>query len=115
MSSKTATQTKKKATTPKAAKNEQEISPIDEKARAAGTALVDLFGNTKGLPAEVTPAKKLAAKLADATATNADLVSLRDLTNAAAAALREKQDGDTAKKLSDLNRNVRRAERATRA
>lgn len=104
-------ETKKRKKPPEAV---QAASPIDEKARAAGAALVDLFGKTKGLPDEVAPAKDLAAKLAEGTANNADLITLRDLVNAAAAALREKDQREAAKQFSELNKGVRRAERATR-
>jgi hypothetical protein len=118
MSADTQTSTTATAETKKKVKKQpqtvQAASPIDEKARAAGTALVELFGKTKGLPDEVAPGKDLAAKLAEGTASNADLITLRDLVNAAAAALREKDQREAAKQFSELNKGVRRAERATR-
>src|SRR6266508_4281271 len=84
-------------------------SPIDPKAKQAGEALLALLdkaGSTKSQLGDTAAAQKLATKLSKGSATNADLIALRESINTISAALREVKEGALAAKFSDANRNV---------
>lgn len=104
-----------KTSSTSAAKESPTPSALKEEWRTAGTDLAKLF-QTKGVDATAAKAgATMAGKLADGTATNADLIELREAVKATAAALREADQLDVAKQFSESNYLVRRAERATRA
>lgn len=106
----------KQVPSPKPEPSPKSPNPIHEKAQQAGEQLVATLDKVaKSAPSIDTAAgKKLAVKLSKATATNQELGALRDEINAVSSALREAKERDLAGTLSDLNRSVRTAERATR-
>ena len=95
-----------KAKTPKA----QKAPSADTLAQRTGDKLVAALKGVKGANGVV----KLATSLAKGELKPADLVSLRDGLNEVATKLRAEEKADQARELSDLNRFVRRLERASR-
>ena len=92
---------------------EQGTPALKDEWREAGSDLVKLFAKT-GDSKEATADGELASKLAAGTATNLDLVELRERVKATAGSLREADQSELAAKFSQANYMVRRAERATR-
>ena len=94
-------------------KAEQGTPVLKDEWREAGSDLIKLFGKT-GDGKEAKTDAALASKLAAGTATNLDLIELRDRVKATAASLREADQSRLATQFSEANYMVRRAERTTR-
>ncbi len=92
---------------------EQGTPALKDEWREAGSVLVKLFGKI-GDSKESKADAELASKLAAGTATNIDLVELREKVKATAGSLREEDKSALAAQFSEANYMVRRAERATR-
>ncbi|MCH8813111.1 MAG: hypothetical protein IID07_14895 [Gemmatimonadetes bacterium] len=94
-------------------KAEQGTPVLKDEWREAGSDLVKLFAK-RGDSKEAKTDAALASKLAAGTATNLDLIELRERVKATAASLREADQSKLATQFSEANYMVRRAERATR-
>ncbi len=93
---------------------EQGTPALKDEWREAGSDLVKLFAKRGGDSKEAKTDAALASKLAAGTATNLDLIELRERVKATAASLREADQSKLATQFSEANYMVRRAERATR-